>query len=151
MGEVSTGRKPRQSNQGGPKGTHSCSLPLAGTVTENEHKMKLQAFFKIQEMLRKEFGGEYAPQQLSIFLLVALRPGITHTEIMSALDMPQGTVSRNIAKLTLRRHPDTGREMGYGLVENRTDELYDARRNAVYLTAKGKQLIQRLKTAISEG
>ena len=56
--------------------------------------------------------------------------------------MPQGTVSRNIAKLgskLVREAKSQYRDIGYGLVVNR-DDAVDPRRNAVYLTSKGKQL-----------
>jgi DNA-binding MarR family transcriptional regulator len=126
--------------------THSfLSISLAKARRD---QMKLQQFFQTMEYLRKELGGEYAPQQLSILLLVSMRPGITHNELSAALNMPQGTVSRNVTKLCSRKHPKTGREIGYGLVENRMDELYDSRRNAVHLTVKGKQFIAKIKSAI---
>jgi len=110
--------------------------------------MKAHQFLRVQEMIRKELGGDYAPQQLSILVLVSLREGITHTEIANVLNMPQGTVSRNVSKLALRRSRNGGNLVGYGLVENREDLVYDPRRKAVYLTEKGKELMDKIERAI---
>ena len=109
--------------------------------------MKLHEFFKLQEIIRRELGGEYAPQQLSILLLVSLRPGITHNEIADKLKMAQGSVSRNVSKLAKRVTEHSG--VGYGLVENRQDKVYDTRRSAVWLTTEGKQLVAKIKKAIA--
>lgn len=109
--------------------------------------MKLHEFLKLQEALRRELGGEYAPQQLSILLLAALRPGITHNEIAEHLNLSQGSVSRNVSKLANRTTVHSGE--GYGLVENRPDEVIDSRRSAVWLTSEGNQFIAKIKKAIS--
>lgn len=95
---------------------------------------------KVRELVHPEIPA----QQLAILYLVAQRPGITHTEIGTILEMPQGTVSRNVQKLAIKvvekvRGP--AETYGYGLVENRPDYRTDPRRNAVYLTKKGEQVI----------
>ncbi len=73
---------------------------------------------------------------------MAERPGITQSELSELLDMPQGTVSRNL-KL-LNRYFEQGqsgsRAKGYGLLVTRPLDgcTYPL---GVYLTAKGDELI----------
>lgn len=92
--------------------------------------MDFQILYNTLELVRKELSKAIPAQQLSIFLAVVLNPGITQTEISENLDMPQGTVSRNVSQL----------ENGYGLVVTRPDTSIDTRRVAVWLTKKGEAL-----------
>jgi DNA-binding MarR family transcriptional regulator len=108
--------------------------------------MKVHEFIKVMEFIRKEFGRKYAPQQLSFLMLVSLRGGITHNEIALKLQMPQASVSRNVTKLASGTTGYSG--VGYGLVENRPDEVFDSRRNAVWLTPNGEEFVAKIKKMI---
>jgi len=99
--------------------------------------MKLLELYNVLEMIRREFKGDYAPQQLSILLLCAVNSGITQPEIGKLLSMPQPTVSRNSKKLEQK-----------GLVNQRKDTMVDTRRSAVSLTKEGEALINRIKLMI---
>jgi len=69
---------------------------------------------------------------------------ITQTEIADRMKLPQGSVSRHLAKLTIRRtiNPESKSlaylEYGLGYCECRPDP-YEPRKLAVYLTKKGKE------------
>jgi DNA-binding MarR family transcriptional regulator len=108
--------------------------------------MKIHEFLKLMETIRADMGGEYAPQQLAILLLSAVRPGITHNEIADVLKLSQGAISRNVTKLSSKDTDHSG--IGKGLVEKRSDEVYDSRRSAIWLTDEGKALINKIKKAI---
>jgi DNA-binding MarR family transcriptional regulator len=104
--------------------------------------------------LRKEIFAELRLQQLDLLLLVAERHGngISHTEISKVMGMPQGTVSRNVQKLSLKKVRRSDGEIepyGYGLVENRIDP-FESRQYLVFLTEKGKNLIARLEKILAE-
>jgi DNA-binding MarR family transcriptional regulator len=81
--------------------------------------------------------------QISIFLLVAEKPGITMTDISVELDMPQGTVSRNIKELTkyLDRYKNS---CGYDLLKVEPD-MEERRRFACFLSNKGKRIVSELE------
>ena len=102
--------------------------------------MKILELYHCLESIRRELGGDYAPQQLSILLLCSINEGITHPDLAQHLRMPQPTVSRNVKKL----------QQGYKFVMNRDEVSSGARRNAVYLTDKGKAFVNRIKTMIED-
>jgi DNA-binding MarR family transcriptional regulator len=112
--------------------------------------MDIKQFIQGINFIRAAVHKDIAMPQLAIFLLVAENDGITQTEIAERFNMPQGTVSRNVAKLGHLMTKDSKgnwKQMGYELVENIPDQ-HETRRNAVFLTNKGKQIIKGLKKAI---
>jgi DNA-binding MarR family transcriptional regulator len=114
-------------------------------------KESVGRFFAVLEMIRKEMGGDYAPQQLSILLLCFLRSGITHGEIGEMLSMTQASVSRNVTRLSAKTVQDergNPKQKGFGLAENRQDEMIDTRRSAVFLTKKGEQFLAKIQRAL---
>lgn len=102
--------------------------------------MKLLELYTLLEMIRRELGGDYAPQQLTILLLCAVNNGITQADLAQHLNMPQPTVSRNVRKL----------EGGYGFVITKDDFEIGYRRKAVFVTDKGKSFIARIKTYLEQ-
>ena len=102
--------------------------------------MKIIELYSLLEMIRRELGGDYAPQQLSILLITAVNEGITQSDLAKHLNMPQPTVSRNVKKL----------EDGYEFVVTKDDFGIGYRRKAVFMTEKGKSFVARIKTMISE-
>ena len=102
--------------------------------------MKILELYHCLESIRRELGGDYAPQQLSILLLCSVNEGITHPDLAQYLNMPQPTVSRNVRKL----------ELGYEFVLKRDEVSAGTRRNAVYLTEKGKAFVKRIKIMLED-
>jgi DNA-binding MarR family transcriptional regulator len=91
--------------------------------------------------IREQLNGDFALPQLAIFLLVARNEDITMVEIGERLNMPQGTVSRNVKALS-KYHTREGNKVnthGYDLLKVEPD-LFDRRKFAVTLTTKGKEI-----------
>lgn len=96
--------------------------------------------------------AELPLQQISLFLEIAKQEGVTMPELTKILDMPQGTLSRNVKALGvyLKDSPDspgTKVKLGHDLVETRPD-LYNRKSLAVYLTQRGKEVVQQLDEII---
>ena len=112
--------------------------------------MNIKQFYKGLRCISGVVHKDIAMPQLTILLLVAENEGISSPEISEWLDMPQGTVSRNVIKLShklVQNAKGEWRQVGYDLVETRPD-IHETRRHSVYLTKKGKQVIKALKKAI---
>jgi len=78
--------------------------------------------------------------------------GISHGELSKLLNMPQPTVSRNVNKLAdkvAKRFDGSFEKVGYGLLENRSDEV-ESRSDNVLLTNKGKEFAKTLKFVLQE-
>jgi DNA-binding MarR family transcriptional regulator len=87
-------------------------------------------------------------QHVVLLLAVAETPGITMTELIRALDMSQGAVSRNVKLLSLfiERVGGTAVARGAGLL--RTEPVGEGRSLAVYLTEKGEDLVREVVGAV---
>lgn len=117
-----------------------------------EVKAKTFRLFRLTEVIREEINAEVPPQQMLLFYYDALNEGVGQVEIANALRMPEGTVSRNVAKLSerMRRTPDGGVErVGYGLIMTRQDDIDDSRKKCCYLTVRGKVLLKKLVNIIN--
>jgi DNA-binding MarR family transcriptional regulator len=88
----------------------------------------------------RKIGAEMPMQQAASFLTVALREGMTITEIAQLTGQTSASATRNIQTLgkTLRGKP------GLELVVVRPDPT-DGRRKSVHLTRTGEALIVRLR------
>ena len=82
-------------------------------------------------------------QCLHVCLLVAGKPGITHTELRKHAGLSPASVSRNVAKLGSVNRKDAP---GYGLVAQVPNALDDRALN-LFLTAKGRDMVRRLLQA----
>jgi len=112
--------------------------------------MDIKQFFKGIKFISDVIHKDIAMPQLTIFLLVAENEGITQPELGEIMKIPQGTVSRNILKLSsklVQNAKGEWRQAGYDLVVTRPD-IDESRRNVVYLTRKGKDVIKALKKAL---
>ena len=112
--------------------------------------MDIKQFFKGIKCISGVIHKDIAMPQLTILLLVAENEGITQTELAEIMGIPQGTVSRNVLKLSekfVQNAKGDWRQAGYDLVETRPD-IDETRRLAVYLTRKGKDVIKALKKAL---
>lgn len=89
---------------------------------------------------------EMPAQQVAMLLLVAQQPGITMPELGEKLDMPQGSVSRNVASLSKFQGLN---KPGDDLVV--ADELPEDRRvKTVTLTRKGERVVAKLAEILSD-
>ena len=94
---------------------------------------------KIIETFR-ELRPEMPMQLASVFLIIAMKPGISQRDLLRLMDISQGAVSRNVTALTSRnRHGQPGLD----LVIQRRDP-FDARLTTIHLTTSGEELIKRL-------
>jgi len=105
----------------------------------------LLSLVEVIKHVRNKINKNMAIPQLGILLLAAARPGITQPEIQKALNMPQGTCSRNCSKLSVHIEKKKGHwtDMGYGLVELK-DTTDGSGSLAVFLSKEGKELINEL-------
>jgi len=109
----------------------------------------LMKFKKSQHVLEQIFA-ELPLQHVMLLLAIAEEDGITQPKIADKLGWPQGTVSRNVKKLSVYLvESETGakRKAGYELVEQRPD-TFDRKANAVYLTPKGKKVLKEISDII---
>jgi DNA-binding MarR family transcriptional regulator len=112
---------------------------------------RIESLFKAVSYIRENINPDFALPQLAIFLRVAQTEGITQTELSEQLSMPQGSMSRNIKQLS-KYYDEIGGEKvmaGYDLVRVEPD-LVERRRLAVYLTEKGKKVINALQSIVEE-
>lgn len=76
--------------------------------------------------------------QLMIYLAICNNEGINMKDLAEYLEMPQGSLSRNVKKLSVYRN-SKGNKVGFDLIEAKPD--YENRRTlALYLTEKGREL-----------
>jgi DNA-binding MarR family transcriptional regulator len=97
--------------------------------------------FQLFEALR-ELHPDMPLQMASIFMLIAMKPGINQQSLLGLLDISQSSMSRNVVGLTARNRRGGP---GLNLIVQRTDPL-DARSTNLYLTVTGEQFIERLLT-----
>lgn len=95
--------------------------------------------FELVEVFR-DLRPEMPMQTASIFLAIALRPGITQADLAILTGLSQSSVSRNITSMTTR---DRHGKPGLGLVVQRHDPM-DGRAYEQHLTKEGRALADRL-------
>lgn len=91
----------------------------------------------------RETHGDIPLKTMRFIFFVALNPGVTQVEISDALGIPEGTVSRHLAKLGSRiQKTQSGdyKPVGFGLIETKTD-FDDTRIKRIHLTKKGQKVI----------
>lgn len=91
------------------------------------------------EVLR-EFRADMPIQMVSVFLTVAMRPGVLQCDLPEMASLSQSSVSRNV--YALGKYDRHGRP-GLGLVEQRCGPT-GARSPELHLTKAGKDLAKRL-------
>lgn len=102
-----------------------------------------QRLYEAVNYVRLQVNRDFAMSQFAMFLLVAVREGITMAEVAEFLQLSQGAVSRNLRQLS-KYKDERGNIQGYNLIYSQSD-LTDRRRFALYLTPKGRQLIADLE------
>lgn len=105
--------------------------------------------FDALKLIRQRVSKDMPTQQILLLLTVARHPGITMPELMQTLDMPQGTVSRNVKALAHSVSWQNGIAVprGYGLLRT-LPSVENRQVLAVFLTERGKTLIEELARRI---
>lgn len=88
----------------------------------------------------RDVRGEMPLQMASVFLVIAMKPGILQRDLPEMVNLSQSSVSRNVQALSAF---DSQGKPGLGLVEQRIGSL-GGRTAALHLTRAGKQLATRL-------
>lgn len=109
--------------------------------------VSIKKLFKAMEFLRDRVYKELPIQQISIFLLATLNPGITFREIKETLDVHQATVSRNVKELSHYKVVDSSDNVvnkGHNLLVTAPND-YNRREYSVFLSTHGKLIAQQLE------
>lgn len=106
--------------------------------------------FDVLQFLRRRLNRELPIQQAVLLLAVAERPGITMPELMQCLDMPQGTVSRNVKALSHSVSLQNGIAVprGYGLLRT-MPSVANRQVLAVYLTGRGDAFVEEMASLLA--
>jgi DNA-binding MarR family transcriptional regulator len=105
------------------------------------------ALFKTVQLLEqlRELFPDLPIQTISVFLIIAMKPGMYQRDLLKLLDISQAGVSRNVMALgELNRHG----KPGLGLIFQRKDP-FDNRQVMLNLTPSGKALAERLTSIVS--
>jgi len=102
------------------------------------------------ELLRKRVNKEMPGQHIALLLMVAENPGITMPELVQALGMPQGTVSRNVKVLSnyVEYEEGVARRKGRNLLRTQPDHE-NRQVLAVFLTGRGEALVEELAKTLN--
>lgn len=95
-------------------------------------------------IIRTDLNHELPIQQLAMLLEVSLKEGITMTDLGQALNMGQGSVSKNVKLMS--RYLKNEELKGFDLLSTEQD-LRERRRFVVHTTPRGKELIEKLSNA----
>lgn len=112
--------------------------------------MEQENIFKINRIvayIREQVSNDLALPQLAIYLTVCHDEGVTMPELCEKLGMPQGSLSRNVKRLS--RYYEGSKLQGYDLLSTSPD-LHDRKRLAVYLTDQGKRLREELNSLLTK-
>jgi len=104
------------------------------TTTENGITKLQEALDIIYDFTKEELIGT----QLTIFLAVAEREGQEMQELAQTVDKPQGSLSRNIKKLSIYKD-SKGNRAGFDLLDVKPS-FENRRALAVYLSDRGRKL-----------
>ena len=106
---------------------------------------------KVVEHLRKNVNKDLPSQHLAIYLAVAENPGVTMPELIRQLDMPQGTLSRNVKLLSRFMVHEKGQSVMKGHDLLRTESVPTGRHAlAVYLTDRGEFLLREIEDIMAD-
>lgn len=103
------------------------------------------------EYVRKHINPDFAITQFYLLMLVARNEGTAQRVLAERAKLPHGTVSRNLKQLgTYKVKTKDGKveTKGYNLIELRPD-VFDRRITEVYLTQKGKKIVQGIVNAVN--
>lgn len=110
-----------------------------------ENEKALRKLLRLLEEFRK-LDPEMPLQQAVTFVEVALRPGISVTELSDRVGQALSSTSRNVAALG---EVNRNRQQGHNLVVAKEDPL-ERRKKIVSLTPKGRRVAETLITLLEE-
>jgi DNA-binding MarR family transcriptional regulator len=119
------------------------ACPSKGDV---EMMQEINKLSRVIDFSRKQLNKDLPSQHIALLLAVAEQPGITMPELCERLDMPQGTVSRNVKLMSHYCDKNNGASVpkkGYGLLETEPAPTNRYQR-AVFLTDAGERLVEKL-------
>jgi DNA-binding MarR family transcriptional regulator len=108
---------------------------------------EIHSLIKVLEALQGDHTGTMTMENVSVFLAIAQRPGITSAELSESVGLVQSSISRNTT--TLSKWQGIGRP-GFDYVEAVADP-HERRRKIYYLTIKGRQRLSRALEAMTGG
>lgn len=111
---------------------------------------EINQMFDAMEMLRKQVKKDMPSQHISLLLKVSQNPGVTMPELCALLEMPQGTLSRNVKSLSsyVDRSERISQVKGLGLLYTEQGEI-NRHARVVYLTDKGRSVVTELACTIN--
>ena len=117
-------------------------MTTAATTVKNP-KPAVFRTVQLLEQLRELFP-DLPIQTISVFLIIAMKPGMYQRDLLKLLDISQAGVSRNVMALgEVNRHG----KPGLGLVVQKKDP-FDNRQVMLTLTASGKALAERVTALV---
>lgn len=109
------------------------------TAIANADRRTIYSAFRLIEMFR-DLHPDIPTQWVSVFLVIAMKPGIYQRDLLKLLDVSQSSISRNVLALSERnRHGGPG----LGLILQRRDP-FDARQITLHLTPAGMDVVNRV-------
>jgi DNA-binding MarR family transcriptional regulator len=111
---------------------------------------EIYRLFDAMEMLRKHVKKDMPSQHISLLLKVSQHSGASMPELCDLLEMPQGTLSRNVKSLSsyVDRSGRIAQVRGLGLLYTEQD-TNNRHARAVYLTEKGRSVVAELACTIN--
>ena len=109
-------------------------------------KQALERLYNTLMYFRRHINPEMPIQQLLIYLRICLDERLTMKDIEDALEMPNGTVSRNfkvLSKYIVRDSQGNKSIEGYDLLRIEPD-IEERRRNVAQLTTKGLKVAEEI-------
>ena len=115
-------------------------------------KKELSTLIEVMDLLRKRLHKDIPLQQIALLFAVAENPGITMPELMKVLNMPQGSISRNVKALSgyVGRQEGEVVSRGYDMLRTAPDPNHP-RVRACFLTERGEGLIRDLGLVLRTG
>lgn len=110
-----------------------------------DNLVKLTEIYRLLESFR-ELRPEMPMQMASVFLVVAMRPGVQQCDLPDIIGVSQSSISRNVTALTSRtRHGSPG----LNLIKRSLDPE-GGRSPVLHLTDAGKQMRGHLLNVLAE-
>ncbi|MEH7909156.1 MarR family winged helix-turn-helix transcriptional regulator [Rhizobium laguerreae] len=118
---------------------------MTTATVANDFRPILFKAFQFIEKLRELFP-DIPMQTISVFLIIAIKPGISQRELLKLMGTSQAGVSRNVMALgDVNRHG----KPGLGLIVQLRDP-FDARQTSLGLSPTGKALVDRVIASLSK-
>lgn len=118
---------------------------MTPAATAHDPRPILFKAFQLIEKFRELFP-DIPMQTISVFLIIAMKPGISQRELLKLMGTSQSGVSRNVMALAnVNRHG----KPGLGLIVQLRDP-FDARQISLGLSPTGKMLIDRVIASLSK-